>query len=158
VTGKICAFTGHRTVPSAELEPLRRRLAETVEQLWDMGYRVFCAGGALGFDRMAADAVLALRKKHPDVRLHLILPCEGQERPWGLVQRLAYHKQVKQADEVEVLAKSYYDGCMQVRNARLVELADHLVAYVTRTRSGAAQTLRMAERKGIGITNLAAGR
>ena len=86
-----------------------------------------------------------------------MLPCGDQERLWRFSERLAYHKQVKQADEVTVLAERYYDGCMQARNARLIDEADYLVAYVTRTRSGAAQTLRMAERKGIGITNLAAG-
>ena len=157
MTEKTCAFTGHRAIPKDETEPLRRRLAETVERLYREGYRVFLAGGALGFDRMAADAVLSLRKKYPEIRLHLVLPCGDQERLWRFSERLAYHKQVKQADEVTVLAERYYDGCMQARNARLIDGADYLVAYVTRTRSGAAQTLRMAERKGIGITNLAAG-
>lgn len=154
MTGKTCAFTGHRTIPREVTEELRLCLSRELEALYQMGYRTFCAGGAIGFDRMAADAVLALRKQYPDVRLHLILPCEGQERPWRLAERLAYHKQVKAADEVTVLAKDYYDGCMQARNARLVEEASFLLCYVSRTRSGAAQTLRMAREKGIPVTNL----
>ena len=49
---KVCVFTGHRFVPAQERARLQRRLIDTVESLYADGYRTFCAGGALGFDRM----------------------------------------------------------------------------------------------------------
>ena len=58
------------------------------------------------------------------------------------------------ADSVEYLEDSYTDGCMRRRNQRLVDLADYLVAYVNRTNSGSAQTVRMAQAKSIKVFNL----
>ena len=60
---KIVCFTGHRTIPQTERAELKRRLRqETVRQI-EGGATVFRAGGALGFDTMAAQTVLELREK-----------------------------------------------------------------------------------------------
>ena len=148
-------FTGHRWVPEQELTRLRRRLIDTVETLYAEGYRTFCAGGALGFDRMAADIVLALRQRYPDLSLLLMVPCRDQAARWGAVDREIYERQLRDADEVRVLSERYHDGCMRERNRRMIDLADCCVAYVTSSHSGSAQTVRMAEARGIPVVNLA---
>lgn len=153
--GRICAFTGHRAVPDRERDRIRKALVRTVESLYADGFRTFCAGGAMGFDRMAAETVLALKQKYPDLRLALVLPCRDQAERWAREERDIYLRQMRDADEVEVLSEHYYDGCMRARNRSLIDRAEHLVAYVTTCRSGSAQTLRMAEEKGIPVTNLA---
>ncbi len=152
---KRCIFTGHRVIPKDSLVQVEKNLYDTVEELYQQGYTCFYAGGARGFDRMAGDAVLRLRKKHPQVQLHLILPCQGQEQGWPLSDRLAYRKQIKAADSYEYLFDTYFDGCMKERNSRLASLADICVAYVTHSRSGSAQTVRMVEERGIPVLNLA---
>ena len=38
------------------------------------------AGGALGFDTLAAQTVLDMKKEYPQLRLILVLPCEDQTR------------------------------------------------------------------------------
>ncbi len=152
---KICIFTGHRAVPHACAARLKQLLEDTVEALYGEGVRIFCAGGAMGFDRMAADAVLGVRGRHPAVRLCLILPCRGQENLWSLSERRAYQSQVQAADEVICLAEHYYDGCMRVRNQALADRADICVAYVTDPRSGSYQTVRMASARGVPVINLA---
>ena len=44
---------------------------------------MFCgAGGALGFDTLAAQTVLEMKKEYPQLRLILVLPCENQTRGW----------------------------------------------------------------------------
>ena len=88
------------------------RTAKTVTQLIDQGVTQFVTGGALGFDTMAAEEVLRQRKAHPDIRLHLMMPCKGQEKKWRLSDRMRYQKIARQADEVTCLAEEYYDGCM----------------------------------------------
>ncbi len=57
---------------------------------------------------------------------------------------------------VEVCSEHYYDGCMKVRNQRLVDLSDVCVCYYNESnkRSGTGQTVRMAERKHICIINI----
>mgnify|MGYP005892656599 FL=1 len=152
---KVCVFTGHRFVPAQERARLQRRLIDTVESLYADGYRTFCAGGALGFDRMAADTVLALRQRYSDLRLLLMVPCRDQAARWRAEDRMAYERQLRDADEVRVLSEHYYDGCMRERNRCMIDLADCCVAYVTSPHSGSAQTMRMAQTRHIPVLNLA---
>ena len=53
-----CCFTGHRRIPPEVVAPLRERLEAEIESLIRQGVRYFGAGGALGFDPLAAEAVL----------------------------------------------------------------------------------------------------
>lgn len=151
---KTCLFTGHRVIPQEIRARLSRVLVETVEALYAADYRTFCAGGALGFDRMAADTVLALKQRYPDIRLLLMIPCRDQADHWSQAERAAYERQLREADEVRVLAEQYYDGCMRERNRQMVEAADCCIAYVTSPHSGAAQTVHMAEAHGLYVLNL----
>lgn len=77
-----CAFTGYRPqkMPFGfnESDPrcidFKRRVKETIQTLYDMGYRHFTSGGALGMDMFAAEAVLELRAQHPDMMLEMAQP------------------------------------------------------------------------------------
>ena len=96
-----------------------------------------------------------MREKYPDVRLHMVLPHKGQDARFGAEDAAFYRTVLSAADSVEYLAPRYYDGVMRERNARLVALCDVCVGYVTHSRSGAAQTMRMAARAGKPFYNLA---
>ena len=56
-------FTGHREISADKRKDVLKALAKTVGELYLQGYRTFCAGGALGFDTLAAAVVLVLKKK-----------------------------------------------------------------------------------------------
>ena len=64
-----CCFTGHRVIPAAVGEELKLRLRAEIENLINRGTLVFIAGGALGFDTLAAQAVVALKSKYPFIKL-----------------------------------------------------------------------------------------
>ena len=133
------------------------RLNETLTDLIENGATDFYAGGALGWDSIAAEAVLKLREMYPRIKLHLVLPCSPEEQTykWNDIQKVEYYNILKTADAVEYTSKHYYDGCMKVRNARLVELADCCVCYYdNRSRSGTGQTVRMAEKAGRTVINM----
>ncbi len=149
-------FTGHRVIPSEHLFWLRERLEKTVVELYNLGYRTFLAGGALGFDTLAAETVLLLRKQRcPEIRLELLLPCADQTKCWKERDVRLYETIRKQADKVTCLAERYYNGCMQVRNRALVENSSVCVCYLTRDSGGTAQSVRMAKQKGLRLINLA---
>ena len=67
-------FTGHRELEEAELPGLRQALELTLEAAWAQGYRYFYNGGALGFDLMAAEAVLACKRRHQEIALEIVVP------------------------------------------------------------------------------------
>jgi uncharacterized phage-like protein YoqJ len=153
---RTCSFTGHRTVAKAHLSYVEDKLARGIEYLYERGFRNFLSGGAIGFDTMAALAVIEFRKTHPDVRLVMVLPCRNQSDGWSFMQRRTYARVLKLADEVIYNSQEdYYDGCMKERNAYLAETAEVIIAYVYKSRSGAAQTVRMAEKLGKHVFNLA---
>lgn len=150
---KTCCFTGHRILPKEEREQIRARLARAIRNLYEEGYRHFVAGGALGFDTVAAETVLAFRRHYPDITLTLMLPCADQDARWTDEERAIYTAQKQAADEVITLADRYFDGCMQKRNQAMVDASSACIAYMTRLRSGAGQTVRMAHAAGLRVIN-----
>lgn len=149
-------FTGHR-IFKANDETIGNLVAVLIKLISE-GSRDFYAGGALGFDILCEKAVLNLREKIPDIKLHLILPCPPEEQTafWLMSQIEEYQKILKAADSVEVVSKHYGKNCMKKRNGRLVELGDVCVCYCNEknTRSGTRQTVRIAEKQGKEIINL----
>ncbi len=111
-------------------------------------------GGAVGFDTYAAREVIKFRLSHPDVSLVLVLPCVDQDKHWNNELRDAYSFTCAHADEVIYVSEEYTKSCMRERNLRLAAEADILISYVSNERSGAAQTVRMAEKLEKEIYNL----
>lgn len=50
----------------------------------------FVTGGALGFDTLAAQAVLELRQRYAHIKLQLILPCKNQTAKWRTADQIVY--------------------------------------------------------------------
>lgn len=152
-----CSFTGHRRLfVTAEL---KNRLTKTLEALIAEGCTDFYAGGALGWDTLCERTVLSLRERYPWIRLHLLLPCsyEAQTSRWSVMQKAEYWALLNQADSVTYISPTYDKACMRRRNAALVEQADCLLCYYNAENraSGTGQTVRMAEKRGLRIVNLA---
>ena len=108
-----CCFTGHRNIPASEYAAINHRLDAEMEKLIHQGIRYFGAGGALGFDTMAAFAVVRMKMKYPHIRLILVLPCKNQTRGWEKVNKKIYNIILREADKVVYLSKRYSYGCMQ---------------------------------------------
>ena len=149
-----CSFTGHRVIAAAHRGSIGELLSRAIAYAYGEGCRSFLSGGAIGFDTLAAREVVRFRISHPDVRLILVLPCVNQDERWSARDRDAYEYRLGAADEVRYISDTYTDGCMRQRNLALAEAADILIAYVGRSASGSAQTVRMAERSGARIYNL----
>ena len=82
-----CCFTGHRDIPREDYQEVKHRTEKAVESL--MG-AIHGAGGALGFDILAAEVVLEKKKIHPEIKLILILPCLDQDRLWSNEDKRVY--------------------------------------------------------------------
>ena len=150
-----CFFTGHRLISAAEKARLPGLLSQAIEEMVQKGMDTFIAGGALGFDTLAAEAVIEARGRYPQIHLVLALPCEDQARLWRPADVERYERIKSQADRVEVLSAKYEDGCMQTRNRYMVGLSSWCIAYCTRAAGGTASTLRYAFKRGLSIINLA---
>ena len=152
--GKICIFTGHRDLPVDE-GVLRAAIRRHITALYADGFTDFLSGGAMGFDLLAAEAVLELRPILPEMRLLMILPCEGQDRAYPPADKLRYRAALDQADLVRYTSHTYYKGCMLTRDRVLAEAADFCLCWLTRSTGGTAYTVRQCALRDVPILNLA---
>lgn len=145
---KTCCFTGHRDISPIEYEAVKAGLQKAIRELIEKGVIYFGAGGARGFDTLAAQAVLNMKKIHPHIKLILVLPCPDQTRGWREVDVALYNDIRRQADKVRILSPTYYPGCMHARNRHMVDHAAYCVAYCRRTSGGTAYTVEYATKQG----------
>ena len=119
------------------------------------GYSRFIAGGALGFDTLAAKAVLEAREKYPEITLHLALPCPEQTKMWKPDQIRIYEEILERADSHEYVCEHYTRFCMAARNRRMVDCSSAVIAYYDGSgKGGTAMTVGFAEKKGLRIINV----
>ncbi len=152
---KICCFTGHRDIKDVPANVLSARLEKTIVDLVENeGVTDFRAGGARGFDSMAALAVLALKEKYPQIKLHLILPCKNQDKGFKLVEKQVYKYNLAHADSVVYVSEKYYAGVMLDRNRKLVDGADVCVAFMNHLGGGTYYTVNYARKNKVEVRNL----
>ena len=147
-------FTGHREIPVEEAESVAASLENVIRELIGRGYRIFAAGGALGFDTMAAQTVLRLRDSFPEIMLHLVLPCLTQTRGWSK-EDIAVYEQIKDAaDDVTYTSRERTRGCMFLRNRQLVERSGVCVCFLRKQTGGTAYTVKYAKANGLEVVCL----
>lgn len=147
-------FTGHRYIEPNELEMVPQRLETVLIDLIEKGYRHFGSGGALGFDLLAAQIVLSLKEKYPQISLILVLPCADQTKFWSSSE-IDHFEQIKsQADKVVCLTEKYYPGCMHRRNRHLVDNSGVCIAYLRKQSGGTLYTVEYAKSQKVKVINL----
>lgn len=150
-----CCFTGHRKIPLDQLESVTQRLRDAVIASIKDGYLYFGAGGALGFDTLAAQTVLNLKKDYPQIKLILVLPCKTQARGWKQEDIEEYNRILKAADKVVYTSQDYYSGCMHKRNRHLVDNSSLCICYLNSNTGGTAYTVDYAKSVGCRVSNIA---
>ena len=148
-------FTGHRMITERDRAALNPLLDTALKDACAAGIRIFLSGGALGFDTLAAKAVLRLRDKVPGVKLFLALPCRSQASRWSVSDRIDYQSLLDQADQVIYVSEEYFDGCMQKRNRFLVDHASYCFCFLRSCHGGTWYTVSYAYDQGKQIRNLA---
>lgn len=126
---------------------LKEVLAVHIKALSDRGVTDFLSGMAQGTDLWCSQIVLDFKKINPALRLHCILPCEGQADNWSASAQERYFSILEQADRVVYVNRGYNKSCMLERNRYLVDHAFFLLAVYNGTwRSGTGATVRYAQK------------
>lgn len=136
--GKSCFFIGHREA-SPEIVPALEEAIET--HIVEYGVTDFIVGNYGGFDRLAANAVIHAKRRHPQITLSLLLPYHPAERP---------------IEKPEGFDNTYYPEGMEnvprrlaiVRaNRYVVDHVDYLIAYAWHPASNARDLVEYAQRR-----------
>ena len=158
-----CCFTGHRPAglpeggdeSGAAMAALKFALLRTVEEAARLGIVTFLAGGAEGFDLLAAEAVLACRGDYPALRLLLALPSRTHMERFSADAKLRYDRVLRAAQDI-YYASEADNGffAMHRRNRYLVDHADCCIAYLKTMSGGTFYTVNYALERGLPIFNL----
>lgn len=148
-------FSGHRVIRKQDAE-LTETLYKILENLIRRGYLYFGAGGAKGFDALAAETVLCLKQKYPQIHLILILPFYNQyehENNWTENEINQYQKLKRAASKIVHIQEKYSPGCYYRRNRYLVDFSSVCICYQYRDSGGTAYTTKYAQQRGLKIIN-----
>lgn len=156
MTEKICCFTGHRRLPDNSMKKLPEILDKEIEARIGEGYTVFRAGGACGFDAIAAMKVIVAKNKYGFVKLELCLPCKDQDKYWSQMEKTIYRKVMEAADSISYAEERYTRDCMYKRNRMLVDGSDCCIGFCLpgTKRGGTLYTMNYAVKKGVECKNL----
>ena len=153
---KTICFTGHREIRQKDAGKIEI-LKEILEHFIREGYLYFAAGGARGFDMLAAETVLEFQKTYRDIELILVLPFDKPymvEKGWSESEIKRYEVIKKAATEIIYIGEKYKRGCYYKRNRMLVSLASMCIAYKYKESGGTAYTVAEAEKENIGVLNI----
>lgn len=159
------AFSGHRSFKSGrgslfspaggdDPETISERLGSTIRKLVEEGFTHFLCGMAEGFDLLAGEAVVSLRKEYPHLRLVAVIPFPGQASGFDADTRERYDQLLAAADESLIICPSYTSDCFLRRNDWLVDNASVLLCRFNGSKGGTAYTVRRAISTGLKIINL----
>ena len=157
-----CAFTGYRPqkMPFGfnEADPrcidFKKRVKDTIQALYDMGYKHFISGGALGMDTYASEAVAELREQYPEIILEMVSPYASQAEKWSPELRARHDRLFEIADVVTATGHEYSKGALFTRNRYLVTNADIILAAFDGQPGGTAMTCDMARRYDVPVIKI----
>lgn len=156
---KTCSFTGHRPrsfsfgyqEESEEFKALRVRIKNTLIQICNCGCRTFYCGMAEGVDLWCGEIILEIKDQFdPPLEICAVVPYLDQPKGMSHLNQERYRSIMEAAKERYLVANQFTKSCFQKRNRYLVDSCDVLLAVYREgeERSGTAQTIRMARRKG----------
>lgn len=124
----------------------KKNLEQIFEGAIKYGLTTFLTGMAEGFDMIAAEILLELRKRH-NIQIIAVVPCLGQEIKWNPSQQKRYNQILKQCDNKIVLSPKYTPTCMNDRNKFMVDNSSVCVACWNGKPSGTSNTVLYAKQK-----------
>ena len=149
-----CSFTGHRPqkLPWKYDEndirciEFKTKLSAVISAVYESGITHFICGMALGCDMYCAEAVIALKREHPEITLEAAVPYDGQETRWAKDLQQRYREILMRCDSITLIQDTYTPGCMMRRNRYMVDSAKVLIACYNGESGGTWNTIEYAMR------------
>ena len=158
-----CCFSGHRSMFFDMDEShmgfvMENVLKSAIEQAVECGYRIFYGGLAKGFDIIAAETIIRLKRKYAEwgieISLISVAPFRGQEMKWSKKWRERHDNVLKASDSIIVLNEKYILGCYHERNRYMVDNCSRLIGLLADDEGGTKHTFEYAKMKGLYIDNI----
>ena len=144
-----CAVSGHRVLGE---DFNFEKLKEEMIKIYESGYNLFLIGMAQGFDAMCYRALLDLRRDYRDIKICAVIPCADQSKYFSLEERNEYFEAIESADFIAKEERTYFKGCMLIRNDYLIKNSSLLYAYYSGVKTGGTYyTIKKAQSENVAI-------
>jgi len=144
---KICCFTGHRNFAHSK-KIIKKQLKKLIlKAIQEQGYNYFISGGATGFDTLAAECVIEVRKQYSDIMLEIAIPHPKQSQYFTAKNSRKYSRVLKKADYKTVLFPTYTNYCYHARNKYMVNKSSLIIAYFNNLPSGTKHAITYAQQQ-----------
>ena len=137
---KSCFFIGHREAGPEILPALEAAIEKHISEY---GVTEFIVGHYGGFDRLAARALVTAKKRHPEVKLLMLIPYHPAERP---VETPPGFGGTFYPPGMESVPRKF---AIVQANRYVIDHADYLIAHVWHPASNAQKLLEYATQKAI---------
>ena len=159
---KTVCFTGHRPerLPQnlGELIRMTDRLDDAIEAAIQRGKVNFVSGCMSGWDTIAAEQVIQLREKYPQIQCILVLPFEKDffnNKNWTPAWEAWFMRVFKNADYKTSLSAKARKGIYFERDRVIVDMASEVITYYDGGPGGTKYTLEYAAKKHLSVVNIA---
>lgn len=102
----------------------------------------------------AAETVIRLREKSPQIKLVCASPYRGFERRWSYAEKQRYNYILFRADCIKFVCDGYSRFCFQTRNRFMVDNSARVISAYNGGAGGTRNTVLYAESRGIEIVNI----
>lgn len=137
-----CTFFGHRDCPETVRPKVRSALQDLISE---HNVDMFYVGNQGRFDALVRAELRELQEEYPHIRYAVVLAYMPQKVSEDYSDTML-------PEGIEAVHPRY---AISWRNNWMLQQSDYVVVYVTHSWGGAAQFLKIAEKKDIHITNLA---
>lgn len=137
---KSCFFIGHREAGPEILPALEDAIEKHISEY---GVTEFIVGHYGSFDRLAARALVSAKKRHPDVKLLMLIPYHPAERP---IETPTSFDGTFYPQGMESVPRKF---AIVQANRYIIDHADYLIAFVWHPASNAQKLLEYATQKAI---------
>ncbi|MCH5278773.1 MAG: DUF1273 family protein [Christensenellaceae bacterium] len=159
--GEVCTikkqtvcFIGHSSIPLEISDYLASKISTAVKELVLKGFTDFVVGCAPGFDALAAQEVLSLKRDYPQVKLRIVLPYRIRQFNWSWNDYEFHVSILNVADSVEYISNRPTRNCMRKRNRRIVGMSSVCVCYLNQNTGWTADSVEYASTKHLKIVNI----
>lgn len=146
----VVCFSGHRPqnlpVDSVYASQIYSMLYSEIMECINSGCRRFISGLAAGIDLWAAEIVISLMEKYPDIELIGVMPYRAQSKALTGKWKQLYDFVSENCTELVCISEFYEKDIFRRRNYYMVDNSTHLIAVLKDFKSGTGQTVAYAKK------------
>lgn len=151
---RVC-FTGHRPEKlNMQENTIKKYLQSEIVSSIQNSYTTFISGMARGVDMWAAEIVIELKKKFPQVKLIAAVPFDGFESKWSYENQKSYNEILSKADLIRYICPKFSYSSYQIRNEWMVNHSSKVIAVWNGEKSGTKNTIDYANKCGVEVVNI----